>query len=160
MPTRIRSEWTGAAGSDRPGAASPADGTADAPGEPAIASLDVEVSADRTLARLVVNGAAGPVALDAAALSAAIDRLGAARMRMLPPVAAARPRTALVDVITDPRWASASDVMGGASLLRIRDPRFGWIGYAFPPLVAARLGTILLTQARKASSALNPRRTN
>jgi hypothetical protein len=54
-----------------------------------------------------------------------------------------------VRCITDPIWASESDVLMGNSLLHIRDPRYGWLHYMLPKNEARKLGGYLLRLADK-----------
>ena len=100
------------------------------------------------------------VKVDAAGLSALIRTLGELRMRMKPEIARERPRDPLIPAISDPKWGAAGDVMDGSSLLTIRDPRYGWITYAFPPPTATRLAGIFLSQAKRAPNALKSSKPN
>ncbi|KAF3995968.1 hypothetical protein [Glaciimonas immobilis] len=46
-----------------------------------------------------------------------------------------------------PRWFAERDALIGGTLLHLRDPRFGWLHYVFPPEAARELGQHLIAQA-------------
>ena len=89
-------------------------------------------------------------------VSELIIKLGEARAQMTPAVERDYKLGQVVATIPDPIWATEPDLMQGLSLLHIRDQRFGWLHYAFPPNEAAKLGNYLLKQAEGAAERLKP----
>jgi hypothetical protein len=58
----------------------------------------------------------------------------------------------------DPRWAYDHETMLDQPVLRIRDPRFGWLHYVITPDTAKRLADALsqpIPQPNPSSSSLN-----
>jgi hypothetical protein len=52
-----------------------------------------------------------------------------------------------VGAVPDPCWVSEPELMHGASLIHLRDPRYGWLHFLLPRPEAAKLGTVLQRQA-------------
>ena len=89
-----------------------------------------------------------PVALhlDAARVDDLLNKLGEFRAVMEPAIASDFALGQKVGAIPDPRWATEPDLMYGASLLHLRDRRFGF-HYLPPPHEARKLAGFLQTQA-------------
>jgi hypothetical protein len=103
-----------------------------------------------------------PVALhlDAAKVDDLLARLGEFRASMEPETPRDFALGQKVGAIPDPRWVTEPDLMYGASLLHLRDPRFGWLHYLFPPHEARNLARLLQAQADNQPPGPPPGRTN
>lgn len=85
--------------------------------------------------------------MNASMIDEVLRNLGEMRAAMTPAVAAEHDLGQKVNCIPDPRWLTEPDALGEFSLLHLRDPRYGWLHYAFPRTEARRLGEYLINQA-------------
>ena len=76
-----------------------------------------------------------------------LQNLGEFRAMMKPEVPHKFAMGQKVLAIPDPAWVTEPDIMLGASLIHLRDPRFGWLHYLLPPHEARKLGEFLIKQA-------------
>jgi hypothetical protein len=84
--------------------------------------------------------------LDAAGIDDLLKNLGDFRGVMKPAVPIQNPLGQKTKAVFGPAWASEPEVMGGDSLLHIRDPRYGWLHYLLPRSDAANLAKHLQIQ--------------
>ncbi len=73
--------------------------------------------------------------------------IGDYRSVMEPEIAAEYLPQQNVSAISSPIWQIESDPLSGNSLLRLRDPRFGWLHYLIPNGEAEKLAQHLQTDA-------------
>lgn len=85
--------------------------------------------------------------IDTAELEKMLQALGQFRAMMQPEIEKRWPLGSMSQAIPDPAWATEPDQMYGASLLHLRDPRYGWLHYLLPPHEARKLGELLIAQA-------------
>ena len=76
-----------------------------------------------------------------------VTSLGDFRAEMSPQVATQWDPSLGAVAIPDPVWSSEPQMLLEGSLVHIRDPRFGWLHFFFPPKDARALGEALLRQA-------------
>ncbi len=76
-----------------------------------------------------------------------LKNLGEFRAMMTPEVSHQFPMGQKVMALQNPAWVTEPDIMLGASLIHLRDPRFGWLHYLLPPDEARKLGGLLIAQA-------------
>lgn len=70
--------------------------------------------------------------LDTETVESLIQALGGKRSLMLPKVP--RESTGCDPIAAEnPRWAITSSTQAGQTVIRLRDPRYGWISFAFDP---------------------------
>ena len=107
---------------------------------------DFELLQDRKTVRITFPG---EVVLDATTneIDELIHGLGNLRGYMEPDHPATYALGQRVTAVPDPAWATEPDLMQGRSLLRLRDPRFGWLHFLFPQHEARNLGRMLQLQA-------------
>lgn len=91
-----------------------------------------------------------PVALqlDAAGVDDILTNLGHMRGAMLPEFPREYAMRQKCQAIPDPIWVTEPDALHQYSVFRLRDPRYGWLHYAFPLHEANKLGQFLQTQAQ------------
>jgi len=120
--------------------------------------VDVRVEASRKIAVMSFGG--GTLRLGTAIVDAILAKLGEARSQMLPthPARADNSAATLVAQRIGTHWEVGIDEMAGGTILRIRDPRFGWMNYALQREEAAKLGERMFRQATRAPE--KPRRPN
>jgi hypothetical protein len=94
------------------------------------------------------------VKFDVDRIEEALRHLGAFRSSMQPSIpddwSAAATSTSAID---EPQMVVEMDPAIGSPVLRVRDPRFGWLHYVLTPQQARRLGSALVLQAYPPSSA-------
>lgn len=100
------------------------------------------------------------VTFDAAAVDDILKKLGEFRGAMQPPVATERPLGQQVQAVADPVWRTEPEVMTGATLIHMRDPRFGWLHYMIPKAEAAKLAGIIQAQVAAPQGATDPGQVN
>jgi hypothetical protein len=88
------------------------------------------------------------IKLDAADIDDLLKNLGHFRGAMKPAVPIQNPLGQKTKAVFGPAWATEPDIMGGDSLLHIRDPRYGWLHYLLPRSDAANLARHLQIQAK------------
>ena len=90
-----------------------------------------------------------PVALiwDTAQVDEHLKQMGEMRAAMLPEPPREFVQGQKVEAVADPIWSTEPELMGGDSLLHVRDPRFGWLHYLIPRNTAGRLAAFLKAQS-------------
>jgi hypothetical protein len=80
-----------------------------------------------------------------------IVELGRLRASMSPPVPIDLDQEASFAGVADPRWGVTASSETGTAILRVRDPRYGWLHYSLPLSSATKLAQALLQQATRAA---------
>jgi hypothetical protein len=90
-----------------------------------------------------------PVALrlDVAAVEDLLKHLGEFRALMRPEVQPKLLTGTKAEAIVDTAWVTEPEMLMGASLLHLRDKRYGWLHYLIPRAEAQKLGDALQKQA-------------
>jgi hypothetical protein len=87
------------------------------------------------------------VELDADEIDSLLNSLGELRAMMQPTHPLYFTKHQDVNFIVDPRWAYEQEPILDQSVLRIRDPRYGWLHYVVPHDTASKLAEALTSQA-------------
>lgn len=87
------------------------------------------------------------VELDADEIDSLLNSLGELRAMMQPAHPLYFTKHQDINFIVDPRWAYEQEPILDQSVLRIRDPRYGWLHYVVPHDAASRLAEALAAQA-------------
>jgi hypothetical protein len=98
------------------------------------------------------------VSLDAGEIDDLLKYLGELRAMMKPAHLLNFKKDGDTNFSVDPRWEYDQETMLDQPVLRIRDPRFGWLHYVLTPDAAKRLGDALsqpIPQPKPPSSSLN-----
>jgi hypothetical protein len=94
------------------------------------------------------------VEFDVGRIEEALEHLGAFRSSMQPPIPNSWPDDATsTRAIDEPQMVVDMDPSAESPVLRVRDPRFGWLHYVLTPQQARQLGSALVLQAYPPSSA-------
>jgi hypothetical protein len=80
-----------------------------------------------------------------------ILELGKLRASVQPAVPLELDSNAYFTGVTDPRWGVTASSEIGTAILRIRDPRYGWLHYSLPLSSAVKLSQALMEQATRAA---------
>jgi hypothetical protein len=83
------------------------------------------------------------VVLDAAEIDDLLRNLGGLRAMMEPAHLLNFKKDGDINFIVDPRWEYDQETMLDQPVLRIRDPRFGWLHYVITPDTAKKLAAML-----------------
>lgn len=89
--------------------------------------------------------------LDAFAMDDLLKNLGQFRGLMKPEHAKQWLPGQRVGAIPDPAWYTEQEIMTGDTLLRLRDPRYGWLHYRIPRDEARKLAHYLQIHANTPS---------
>ena len=84
--------------------------------------------------------------MDAREIDSLVKDLGYLRGALEPTVPSEPPVDPMVLALDNPTWRISSEVMEGNTLLRMRDPRYGWLDYLIPREEARRLIELLQDQ--------------
>jgi hypothetical protein len=84
------------------------------------------------------------VELDAGEIDGLLKNLSELRAMMQPPHPFDFTKNADINFIVDPRWEYGHEPSLGQSVLRIRDPRFGWLHYVISRDTARKLADALI----------------
>ena len=84
-----------------------------------------------------------PKALSTAELDALMLAISLERVKREPPVAMDQPAT--IEAAFDPKWFVS--MVGPNSIVQLRHPGYGWVGYLIPPTSRATLAAVLLQHA-------------
>jgi hypothetical protein len=95
------------------------------------------------------------VELDAGEIDGLLRNLSELRAIMQPPHPFDFTRNADTNFIVDPRWGYGHEPSLGQSVLRIRDPRFGWLHYVISEDTARKLADALNSPGDLPSGTLN-----
>jgi hypothetical protein len=87
-----------------------------------------------------------PVKLDVNDVEELLKRLGQFRSNMLPETPEALVDGTVVTAILNPDWRTELDQKSGATLLHVRDQRYGWLTYVIPRVAARKLASLLQEQ--------------
>jgi hypothetical protein len=81
--------------------------------------------------------------LSAAELDALMLAISLERVKREPPVAMDQPAT--IEAALDPKWFVS--MAGANTIMQLRHPGYGWVGYLIPPTSRATLAAVLLQHA-------------
>jgi hypothetical protein len=81
--------------------------------------------------------------MSTADLDGLLEAVSLERAKREPPVTMEQPQT--MEAALDPKWYVS--LTGANTILQLRHPGFGWVGYVFPPPSRAALATFLLQHA-------------
>jgi hypothetical protein len=87
-----------------------------------------------------------PVRLNVSDVEELLKRLGEFRTNMLPEIPQALADGTVVTAISNPDWRTELQPETGATLLHVRDQRYGWLTYAIPRAAARKLASLLQEQ--------------
>src|SRR5215208_2646323 len=112
-----------------------------------MSEVDWRITDDGKMARIIFPEKIRSISFDAAGAEQFILDLGNARSRMSPGVPDTFPQSKQVLAPSSPRWQAGLAPAGDHIFFRVRDPRFGWLSYAFTREGTHQLAAALMSLA-------------